>query len=151
MKIRKHERHGYSDSPEYRAWCHMKERCNNPTCSIFARYGGRGIRVCKRWDTSFKNFIDDMGPRPSYQHSLDRIDNNGDYLPENCRWATKLEQSINRGMNKNNTSGYKGVSWAKNEKKWNAQITINYKRKSLGYYETAEQAYEAYLIVAGAR
>lgn len=83
-------------SAEYRAWAHIKSRCYNPRATGFKYYGGRGIEVCERWLTSFDNFLADMGQRPSANHSIDRIDVDGDYEPRNCRWATKEQQSINR-------------------------------------------------------
>jgi len=77
----------------------MKKRCFNPNYERFDRYGGRGITVCERW-LDFDNFYADMGPRPSPQHSLDRENNDGDYEPNNCRWATKLEQANNTSINR---------------------------------------------------
>lgn len=88
--------HGGVGTPEYGSWAHLKERCSNPNCKDWPDYGGRGISVCARWRDSFANFLADMGPRPSPQHSIDRIDVNGNYEPDNCRWADPLTQRRNR-------------------------------------------------------
>ena len=91
---------GVGKSPEYCAWAQTKYRCFNPRCEVFQDYGGRGIKVCKRWmetkGRGFINFLKDLGRRPSPLHSLDRINNDGDYKPSNCRWATKSEQMYNK-------------------------------------------------------
>jgi hypothetical protein len=84
-------------SPEYSAWQGMRSRCFNPAATGFVHYGARGITVCERWRNSFENFLADMGRRPSARHSLDRIDNDGDYEPGNVRWATQAEQTANKG------------------------------------------------------
>jgi hypothetical protein len=82
--------------PEYVTWAGMKQRCLNPHCADYKRYGGRGIGICERWRNSFENFFTDMGPKPSPKYSIDRIDNDGNYEPGNCRWATSGEQQTNK-------------------------------------------------------
>ena len=89
-----HTTHGKSRTKEYRAWLGMRTRCTLPNTPYFKHYGGRGIKVCERWD-SFDLFLADMGPRPTPHHSIDRIDVNGNYEPTNCRWADKTVQSRN--------------------------------------------------------
>lgn len=90
-------RHGHSQPPTaiYRAWTAMKTRCNNKAAASWPDYGGRGIKVCERWMHSFENFLADMGEKPRGM-TLDRINNDGNYEPGNCRWATASEQVTNR-------------------------------------------------------
>ncbi len=92
--------HGMSHVPGYHVWCKMLARCLNPNTADYERYGERGIGVCDRWQTSFAAFLSDMGPRPSLSHSIDRKDNDGNYEPGNCRWATRTEQNRNKRTNR---------------------------------------------------
>lgn len=84
---------------EYSAWHHMKDRCLNPTDKAYAYYGGRGIRVCTRWLNSYENFLADMGRCPEGMNSIDRIENDGNYEPGNCKWTTTIQQARNMRSN----------------------------------------------------
>lgn len=108
-------KHGATGSKEFKAWIDMIRRCTIDANKRFPAYGGRGITVCESWLTSFETFYQDMGPCPD-GYSLDRVDNNGNYCPDNCRWASKHEQSNNKRTNK--TITYKGetrtiAQWAR--------------------------------------
>jgi hypothetical protein len=83
-------------TPEYKAWQNMKMRCYNPNGKWFKDYGGRGIMVCDRWLHNFDNFLEDMGNKPSPNLTLDRIDNDKDYSPNNCKWNNRYNQNRNR-------------------------------------------------------
>lgn len=91
--------HGLTKSREYRIYCLMKGRCRNPNTPGYKNYGGRGIKVCDRWINSFENFLADIGNSPSNEYSLDRINNDGNYEPGNCRWATRKQQTNNKRGN----------------------------------------------------
>jgi len=108
--------HGKTRTPEYNSWGGIKNRCYNIRNPKYPRYGGRGITVCDRWKDSFENFFADMGLKPSSEHSIDRINNDGDYTPDNCRWATPKEQANNMSRCRNITHNGKtmtGTEWSK--------------------------------------
>lgn len=88
--------HGMSRTPEYRSWESMLARCYNKNQKGYERWGGRGIKVCQRWRESFENFYEDMGPKPTKKHTIERINNDKDYTKTNCKWATYEEQANNK-------------------------------------------------------
>lgn len=141
--------HGLGYHRLYDTWFSMMQRCHNPKHKRFNDYGGRGITVCDRWH-SIENFIEDMFPTFEEGLSIDRIDVDGNYEPNNCRWATKLLQSRNTKLiRRNNKSGFRGVSWDKTSNKWVVQISVNYKKIHIGYFKTVEEgalAYNKYVI-----
>lgn len=130
-------------SPEYTTWQNMKCRCYDTKDKYYELYGGRGITVCDRWLESFENFYEDMGDKPSNQHSIDRIEVDGNYEPANCKWATKSIQAINQRVRHDNTSGHKGVSWHKQKKKWVVWISIDKMRINLGHFTEISKAVSA--------
>jgi len=130
-------KHGYSTTNQrsriYTAWLNMLNRCKNPQSKDFTWYGGQGISVCSRWH-SFENFLNDMG-EPKTRDTLDRIDSNDDYKPENCRWVNRVIQS-------RNTKG-RGIHWREKLGKWRAYITVHRKQITLGHFENKKDAEEA--------
>jgi hypothetical protein len=110
-------KHGKSGTPTHQIWCGMIRRCTDPSAKTWKYYGGRGIRVCERWLTSFENFLVDMGPRPSQDHQIDRHpNNNGNYEPWNCRWATRLQNMKNTRRSRLLSDGIRTmnlIEWAR--------------------------------------
>lgn len=134
-----------SKDPMYRTYWGMLSRCRSKREDVRSWYEGRGIKVCDRWSgvNGFSNFKTDMGEKPSKKHSLDRIDNEKGYSPDNCRWATNSQQGINRTIQKNNKSGFKSVSYHKKLCKWQVNIQRNNIQNHLGFYERIEDAISA--------
>lgn len=146
---KKMEKHGLTHMHEYQIWTNMKQRCTNPKRAGYKYYGGRGIKVCDSWMKSFKNFLDDMGKRPDKGFSIDRIDPNGNYEPSNCRWVTNVIQATNKRKirSKNGrfvTSDGIGVVFDKQSNKFRAQITIDTKNFTIGFFQTEYEATVAY-------
>lgn len=111
-----------TDHPLYKTWIDIKRRCNNPNYKDYPHYGARGVKVCQRWLDNFWNFVEDMGERPK-NHSIDRINVNGNYEPSNCRWATVKEQNFNK-QKPTITITFKGKTLT--EKEWAEEIGISY-------------------------
>lgn len=128
---------------EYLAWCSMRQRCLTKTHKQYPEYGGRGITICQSWLDSFNSFYEDMGPRPSDKHSIDRKDNDSGYSKGNCRWATAQQQNNNRRPHRNNTSGTVGVYWHVINKAWDVYIRVGRKQKYIGSFKGKQDAINA--------
>ena len=145
-------KHGLIDTRLYAVWAEIKNRTLNPKNKKYSDYGGRGITLCDEWKNDFMSFYNwamENGYEENKGLSIDRIDNDGSYCPENCRWTTQTIQTRNQRIPKNNSSGYKGVSFNKDKLKYTAQITVDKKQIYLGSYPTAEEgaiAYNNYII-----
>ncbi len=118
--------HGLTKSSEYGNWCNMKRRCRDKSNLEWHRYGGRGIKVCDRWINSFKNFILDMGKKPTIKHEIDRINNDGNYEPSNCRWVTSIENRQKNSILKLNTEKVLDINTKLNNGKANKELAVEY-------------------------
>ena len=141
------KKHGKRYTKLYTIWTSIKKRTLNPKNKRYNDYGGRGITICEEWKNDFMSFYNwalSNGYEENKGLSIDRIDNDGGYSPENCRWTTKTIQSRNQRMQKNNKSGYRGVCYNKGNNKYVAQICVNRKIIHLGYFQTVVEAGVAY-------
>lgn len=127
---------------EYMTWRSMRQRCNNINAKHYPSYGGRGIRVCKEWDESYEQFIKDMGPKPGKELSIERVDNDKGYYPDNCIWATPTVQARNKRVRPGSLSGVNGVK-PTNSKRWSAYIGANNKSVYLGTFDNLADAIKA--------
>lgn len=117
------KKQGISKTTEYRTWSGMKARCYNTKSKAYKNYGGRGIKVCDRWLNSFDNFLSDMGKKPNKEYTIDRIDNNKGYEPNNCRWADDFTQSNNKRTNFNALIDGKTISCTQLARKVGKSVT----------------------------
>lgn len=133
--------HGKSRTPEYCAWSRMINRCYNPNGQDYKYYGGRGIRVCKRW-RRFENFLADMGLRPEGLNTLERIDGNKGYSPDNCKWASQAEQARNTARNHRLT--YKGETLCISE--WSRRFGVDHRQIRKRFIELGWSVEDAIML-----
>lgn len=140
----KGDAHGFSYHKFYKTWKHMVGRCTNPKIKAYKNYGGRGITVCAEW-LDIRNFVAwcDLTYPNIEGYTLDRIDNDKGYNPENCRWTDRTTQNINQRIKKNNTSGFVGIIWNPLNKNWRASIRFKNEKINLGSHKTIEEAVQA--------
>ena len=145
--VRHYQKHDLTNTHLYDTWSHMKGRCENPKTVQYEYYGGRGIKVCDEWKNDFMAFYNwALSNGYKKELTIDRIDVNGNYCPENCRWVDIFQQASNKRKSIRNKSGYVGISYSETEKRkkrWCSRISIKHKIIRLGWYFTQKEALEA--------
>lgn len=142
--IKKHELHGKRYSVEYTVWKNIKGRCYNKNRPDYKDYGGRGITVSPEWKKSFLSFWKDMGEKPTKLHTIERINNNLNYTPKNCKWATRQEQALNRRVRKDNQVGITGICFDKYSNRY--RIYKNNRKKGTREIFSAKKLEQAIII-----
>jgi hypothetical protein len=134
--------HGGSNTPEFHSWSGAKRRCYIKTNPKYPEYGARGIKVCSRWlgAFGFTNFLEDMGKKPGSNYSLNRIDNDGDYAPDNCEWATKHQQASNKRNNNKTVGVYYDERY---QQKWYVKLSVDKKIVFYGRFTDEVDAIQA--------
>lgn len=130
----------WTEHPLYRVWHGMRVRCYKKNTPYYKNYGGRGITVCDEWMFNFETFVNDIGIKPSPNHSLDRIDNEKGYCKDNCRWATPTEQARNKRVYKTSETGYSGITITN---LGYYHVRVRNEKTNLGVFKTLEEAVEA--------
>ena len=138
-------KHGFFGTKIYKLWGSIKYRCYNKNYRYYNRYGERGITVCNDWKNDFMSFYSWAMANGYEEHlTIDRIDNDGNYEPSNCRFTTTQINNLNRSLPKNNKSGYRGISWNNTDKCWKACLQYNNKMHNIGNFKNIDEAVIAY-------